>query len=72
MLAPAEDGGYGLIGLRRPVPELFQGVAWGSESVLAETLAKAENLGLRYELLPTVWDVDDAADWARFLESGYG
>ncbi len=72
VLAPAEDGGYGLIGLRRPVPELFQGVAWGSDSVLAETLAKSQNLKLRHELLATVWDVDDAADWERFLESEHG
>lgn len=72
VLAPAEDGGYGLIGLRRPMPELFRGVAWGSSSVLAETLVKAERLRLRYELLEAVWDVDDAADWERFLESGYG
>lgn len=72
VLAPAEDGGYGLIGLRRSVPELFQGVPWGSEAVLAETLDKARCLGLEFQLLEPVWDVDAAADWARFLESGYG
>jgi rSAM/selenodomain-associated transferase 1 len=72
VLAPAEDGGYGLIGLRRSAPELFRGVVWGSDGVLAETLVRADALGLRHELLETVWDVDDAADWKRFLDSGYG
>ena len=72
VLAPAEDGGYGLIGLRRSAPELFQNVAWGSASVLTETLDKARFLGLEFQLLQQVWDVDDAADWTRFLESGYG
>ncbi len=72
VLAPAEDGGYGLIGLRQPAPELFHGVAWGRQTVLKETLDRASLLGLEAQILDTVWDVDDAADWARFLESGCG
>ena len=30
---PAEDGGYVLIGLRRPVPELFSDMAWSTDGV---------------------------------------
>src|SRR5437016_536212 len=33
VLAPAHDGGYALIGLARPMPELFRGIAWSSEHV---------------------------------------
>ena len=40
VLAPAEDGGYALIGLRKPIPGLFQDIAWGSERVYAETVKK--------------------------------
>ena len=41
VLGPATDGGYYLIGLARPAPELFAGVPWGTERVLAATLARA-------------------------------
>ena len=44
-LGPASDGGYYLIGLRRPAPGLFRGVSWGTDSVLAETLQGAAREG---------------------------
>jgi rSAM/selenodomain-associated transferase 1 len=66
-LGPASDGGYYLIacsrrGLRR---ELFTGIAWSTETVLAETLERAESLGLEVFLLPEGHDVDRPADLAR-------
>lgn len=67
VLGPAEDGGYGLIGLRIPAPELFEDVLWGTDAVLQQTLDRAVRSGLSYTLLATVWDVDEAADWVRFL-----
>ena len=39
VLGPAADGGYWLIGLRRPCPALFEGVDWGTDKVLRQTLA---------------------------------
>jgi rSAM/selenodomain-associated transferase 1 len=66
VLGPAEDGGYGLIGLRKPAPALFEDIHWGTDTVLRETLDRALRVGLSYELLPTIWDVDTAADWDRF------
>ncbi len=62
VLGPAHDGGYYLIGLRAPAPELFRGIAWSTEVVLEQTLAQARALGLRLVLLPTLRDVDTASD----------
>lgn len=63
-LGPAEDGGYYLVGLRRPCPALFR-VAMSTPTVLAETLAIARREGLAVALLPPWFDVDAAADLAR-------
>ncbi len=67
VLGPAEDGGYGLIGLRRPLPTLFEDVSWGTATVTEETLARAKAAGLDMALLDRLWDVDTAADWERLL-----
>ncbi|MCZ6710580.1 MAG: TIGR04282 family arsenosugar biosynthesis glycosyltransferase, partial [Gammaproteobacteria bacterium] len=69
VLGPAEDGGYGLIGLRKPAPSLFENMRWGTDTVLQVTLDRALRIGLSYELLTTIWDVDDAVDWDRFRAS---
>ena len=65
VLAPAEDGGYALIGLRRLRGGIFEGIAWGGDAVLRDTLAKMQAAGLRARLLRRVWDVDRAADLER-------
>lgn len=66
VLGPAADGGYYLIGLRRPVPALFENMEWSTASVLSETLARAATLGLRVRTLPTLSDVDDPDDVAAW------
>lgn len=65
VLGPAEDGGYYLVGLRCPAPTLFQGVAWSTEAVLRQTLAKAAAAGLTVHLLPPWFDVDTGKDLER-------
>jgi rSAM/selenodomain-associated transferase 1 len=65
VLGPADDGGYYLIGLRRPGPFLFQGIAWGTDAVLSQTLARAGMARLRTHLLPAWYDVDVEADLHR-------
>ncbi|WP_426062118.1 TIGR04282 family arsenosugar biosynthesis glycosyltransferase [Hymenobacter sp. B1770] len=62
VLGPATDGGYYLLGLSRPHPELFLNKAWSTESVLKDTVADAERLGSRVAFLPELHDVDTAAD----------
>jgi rSAM/selenodomain-associated transferase 1 len=64
VLGPATDGGYYLLGLRQPHPELFQNKSWSTDSVLTDTLADAHRLGLQVALLPELRDVDTAADLA--------
>lgn len=65
VLGPAADGGYVLVGLRRTVPELFSGVSWGGDRVLAQTRARLAALGWDWEELPTLWDLDRPEDLAR-------
>jgi uncharacterized protein len=63
VLAPAEDGGYALLGARRVSPEMFQRIAWGSSSVYRETVKRLK--GKRWRALRTVWDVDRPGDLPR-------
>jgi rSAM/selenodomain-associated transferase 1 len=65
---PAEDGGYVLVGLRRPQAPLFAHMAWSTERVMADTHARAAALGLQVHVAPTLWDVDEPADLARCTE----
>ena len=62
---PAEDGGYVLVGLRRPQPRLFENIAWGSEWVMAQTRERLLEMRLRWAEPFTLWDVDQAADLER-------
>jgi rSAM/selenodomain-associated transferase 2/rSAM/selenodomain-associated transferase 1 len=62
ILGQATDGGYYLIGLSRLIPELFSGIDWGSDRVLSQTLAIAQNLGISRELLPELADIDRPED----------
>jgi rSAM/selenodomain-associated transferase 1 len=65
VLAPAEDGGYVLIGARRLPPPVFAAVDWGSADVLAQTRRNAARAALSCRLLRTVWDVDHPEDLER-------
>lgn len=62
VLGPARDGGYYLIGLTTPRPELFRGIDWGTASVLADTIAIAAAQGLRVACLREERDIDERAD----------
>jgi rSAM/selenodomain-associated transferase 1 len=61
-LGAGHDGGYYLIGMKRLHPELFQGIAWSTGQVTAQTLAICRSLGLAVRLLPEWYDVDVAED----------
>ena len=69
VLFPAEDGGYGLIGLQVADIRLFQGVSWSSEKVLEETRQNLRRLGKNWGELVSVWDLDRPADVARLANS---
>ena len=65
VLGPSEDGGYYLIGLKRPWAELFQDITWSTDQVTQQTLARADAMGLTVALLPSWYDVDTGADLER-------
>ena len=62
VLGPALDGGYYLIGLKQPREQLFTGVPWSTDQVLAVTQQKAKTLGLSVSLTTTWRDVDTITD----------
>lgn len=64
VLGPTIDGGYWLIGLSRPA-RVFRDIPWSSTDTCRETLARAEQLGLRVACLPTTRDVDHPGDLAH-------
>jgi rSAM/selenodomain-associated transferase 2/rSAM/selenodomain-associated transferase 1 len=68
VLGPANDGGYYLLGLRRWVPEIFQGIPWSTGEVLEETERRARALGLSHSRLETLTDVDTRDDWIKVAE----
>jgi uncharacterized protein len=65
VLGPALDGGYYLIGLARFIPEIFQGIDWGTGEVLAQTLAIASSEALSVVQLPPLRDIDRPEDLAE-------
>ena len=69
VLGPAADGGYYLIAARR-VPDVFSGITWGSEHVLAQTERAAAEGRLRVHHLQTLADVDTAGDLHGAAHSG--
>lgn len=70
VLVPCEDGGYALIGLRRADARLFEGIAWGTGAVMADTRSRLKELGWNWRELETLWDVDRPEDYARLVASG--
>jgi len=66
VFAPTEDGGYALVGLSRELPAAFDGPQWGSTTVMRTTRALLRAEAARWVELRTLWDVDDAADHARW------
>lgn len=71
VFGPATDGGYYLVGLTRLVPELFQGVEWGTETVLAQSTEILARLSSKPALLQPLDDLDrpeDVAAWKRLVE----
>lgn len=65
VLGPCDDGGYYLIGIKKPTPRLLREVHMSTPTVAAETIALAKEEGLKLISLPTWYDVDDAASLSR-------
>jgi len=65
VLIPAEDGGYVLIGMRKPQPALFADMTWSTDSVAAETRRRMARSNLSWREPVRLWDVDRPEDLAR-------
>jgi glycosyltransferase A (GT-A) superfamily protein (DUF2064 family) len=65
VLGPCDDGGYYLIGMKKPMPRLLRDVQMSTPSVAAETIALAKEEGLSLVSLPMWYDVDDAVSLSR-------
>lgn len=61
-IGPSEDGGYYLIGGPTPLPPIFASMPWSTSAVLPETRARLARAGITWRELPTLRDVDTAAD----------
>lgn len=70
IVIPAEDGGYVLIGMKRPAKEIFEGVDWGTDRVMAQTRQRLSAKGWQWSEPDSLWDVDLPRDLER-LYSGY-
>jgi rSAM/selenodomain-associated transferase 1 len=70
VVIPVEDGGYALIGTRRPQPGLFADMPWGTGSVMEETRRRLDRLGLTWREPVRLWDVDSPEDLERMRREG--
>ena len=68
VLGPTVDGGYYLIGLRSPVPELFEHIPWSTDKVLSLTREKTQALDLSVKILPRLRDLDTVEDLQIFIQ----
>ncbi|WP_323254595.1 TIGR04282 family arsenosugar biosynthesis glycosyltransferase [Spirulina sp. CCNP1310] len=69
VFGPATDGGYYLIGLAQPYPDLFQSITWGTDQVLAQSRQILNTAAMPFVVLPTLTDVDYPEDlpvWEKY------
>ena len=72
VMGACDDGGYYLLGMRRPCAGLFADIAWSTNTVAAATRDRAASLNLDLVELPLWYDIDEAADLARLQEQVEG
>jgi rSAM/selenodomain-associated transferase 1 len=69
VLGPTEDGGYYLIGLRQPYPQLFEKMPWSTPLVFPETVRRSAAAGLQVTCAETWFDIDTPEDLSRLTAS---
>ena len=68
VIGPADDGGYWLLGLAEPMPDLFTEMAWSTPAVFPETLRRLKALAVEPHILPELSDIDTGDDLAAWQE----
>ncbi len=71
VFVPAFDGGYALVGLRRPVPQLFTRMPWSTPEVMQRTRERLHTGALRHAELAALHDIDEAADLVHLQGLGW-
>ena len=66
---PAEDGGYVLIACTQVLPEIFEGIAWGTEHVMQQTRDKLQQAKQSAFYAEPLWDVDRPEDYHRLKQN---
>jgi rSAM/selenodomain-associated transferase 1 len=72
VIGPCNDGGYYLIGMKKPHGELLKGISWSTDKVLEQTLAIADKQGLSIFSLITLRDIDTGEDMKEWVQSSEG
>jgi len=65
VLGPSDDGGYYLVGMKKPNDYLFNDMTWSVDTVLSETIQRIGVKNKAYYLLKKLPDVDTADDWEK-------
>jgi glycosyltransferase A (GT-A) superfamily protein (DUF2064 family) len=71
VFVPAEDGGYVLVGAQHISRAAFDGIPWGSATVMQRSRDKLMELGWSWSECPTLWDIDRPGDLDRLQQSGF-
>ena len=69
VMLPAHDGGYVLLGLKSPCPELFDNMPWSTSVVARQTMQRMAALNLRLWQGPTLHDIDEPTDLQHVPDS---
>ncbi len=72
VIGPSYDGGYYLLGMRKPFPGLFENIEWSTGSVFDSTIKKIKKLNLSFFTLPKLHDVDTEMELLNWLNSKQG
>jgi rSAM/selenodomain-associated transferase 1 len=59
ILGPSLDGGYYLLGLQDMIPEIFEGIDWGTDQVLSQSVERLSEKNIQPKRLPSWYDVDE-------------
>jgi len=68
VIGPSTDGGYYLLGMRSPAKNLFNGIAWSTQSVFERTVERLRESELSFSLLKTLTDIDTPEDYVKYLK----
>lgn len=68
VLGPSTDGGYYLVGMKKPLGEIFSLSCYSDENVLSNTLSRADSVGISHKLLEYCSDVDTESDLLSLAE----